>query len=80
MKPIKLSIEGVFSYRTRQEIDFTKLSSEGIFGFFGNTGSGKSSIVEAIIFALYGKIERVSGKQIDLINLQSNKAVIDFEF
>ena len=80
MKPIKLSIEGVFSYRTRQEIDFTKLSSEGIFGIFGNTGSGKSSIVEAIIFALYGKIERVSGKQIDLINLQSNKAVIDFEF
>lgn len=80
MKPIKLSIEGVFSYRTRQEIDFTKLSSEGIFGIFGNTGSGKSSIVEAIIFALYGKIERVSGKQIDLINLQSNKALIDFEF
>ena len=80
MKPIKLSIEGVFSYRTRQEIDFTKLSSESIFGIFGNTGSGKSSIVEAIIFALYGKIERVSGKQIDLINLQSNKAVIDFEF
>ena len=80
MKPIKLSIEGVFSYRTRQEIDFTKLSSEGIFGIFGNTGSGKSSIVEAIIFALYGKIERVSGKQIDLINLQRNKAVIDFEF
>ena len=80
MKPIKLSIEGVFSYRTRQEIDFTKLSSEGIFGIFGNTGSGKSSIVEAIIFALYGKIERVSGKQIDLINLQTNKAVIDFEF
>lgn len=80
MKPIKLSLEGVFSYRTRQEIDFTKLSSEGIFGIFGNTGSGKSSIVEAIIFALYGKTDRVSGKQADLINLQSNKAVIDFEF
>ncbi len=80
MKPIKLSLEGVFSYRTRQEIDFTKLSSEGIFGIFGNTGSGKSSIVEAIIFALYGKTDRVSGKQADLINLQSNKATIDFEF
>ena len=80
MKPVKLSIEGVFSYRKKQVIDFRKLSAAGIFGIFGNTGSGKSSIIEALIFALYGKLDRISGRRVDLINLRSDKAVIEFEF
>ena len=80
MKPVKLSIEGVFSYRKKQVIDFRKLSAGGIFGIFGNTGSGKSSIIEALIFVLYGKLDRISGRRVDLINLRSDKAVIEFEF
>ncbi len=80
MKPIKLSIEGVFSYRKKQIIDFEKLSTGGVFGIFGKTGSGKSSIIEAIIFVLYLRLEKISGRQVDLINLQSDKAVIEFEF
>ncbi len=80
MKPLKLSIEGVFSYQKKQTIDFARLSAGGIFGIFGNTGSGKSSIIEAMLFALYGRSDRISGRQVDLINLRSDKATIEFEF
>ena len=80
MKPIKLSIEGVFSYREKQIIDFEKLSKGDIFGIFGKTGSGKSSIIEAIIFALYQRLDKITGRQVDLINLQSERAIIEFEF
>lgn len=80
MKPIKLSLEGVFSYQEKQTIDFEKLSRGGIFGIFGNTGSGKSSVIEAVLFALYGRSDRISGRQVDLINLRRDRAVIEFEF
>lgn len=80
MRPIKLTVEGVFSYRAKQEVDFEKLSLGGIFGIFGNTGSGKSSLIEAVIFTLYGRSDRIAGRQADLINLASDKARIEFEF
>ncbi len=80
MKPIKLSLEGVFSYQEKQTIDFEKLSRGGIFGIFGNTGSGKSSIIEAMLFALFSRSDRISGRQVDLVNLRKDKAIIEFEF
>jgi exonuclease SbcC len=75
MIPLKLSIEGLYSYREKQEIDFEKLTSAGLFGIFGAVGSGKSSILEAMMIALYGESERLSkrGENIGLINLQSQK-------
>ncbi|KAF5301399.1 hypothetical protein FQR65_LT19217 [Abscondita terminalis] len=57
MLPIYLSIEAYILIRKKQEIDFTKLTEAGLFGIFGNVGSGKSSILEAISFALYGTKE-----------------------
>lgn len=50
MRPRKLVVEGLRSYRQRQEITFT----DGLFAITGQTGSGKSSILEAMVFALYG--------------------------
>ena len=41
MKPIKLELMGLNSYTDKQTIDFEKLTSRGLFGIFGNTGSGK---------------------------------------
>lgn len=79
MKPIKLEIEGLHSFEAKQTIDFSALSSQGIFGIFGATGSGKSTILDAIILALYGKVQR-SKTNSDFINLKSKKAVINFEF
>ena len=78
MKPIKLEIEGLNSFESKQTLDFTKLGS-GVFGIFGKTGSGKSTILDAIILALYGDIER-SRQNIDFINTKKRKAVVSLEF
>lgn len=79
MRPIKLEIEGLHSFLTKQVIDFTSLSSQGIFGIFGQTGSGKSTILDAMVLALYGKVQR-SKTNSDFINLKSKKAEISFSF
>lgn len=81
MIPIKLTIEGLYSYQDRQTIDFTELTAGGLFGIFGSTGSGKSSILEAISFVLYGNTERLNSKRgYNMMNLKSNRIYLDFEF
>ena len=54
MKPLKLSISGFLSYATLQEIDFTKLGKSGLYLITGQTGAGKTTIFDAISYALYG--------------------------
>ncbi len=83
MIPIKLSIQGLYSYQEKQTIDFTKLTSANLFGIFGAVGSGKSSILEAITFALYGETDRLNARDsrnYNMMNLKSNELLIDFEF
>ncbi len=83
MLPLYLSIEGLYSYQSKQEIDFTQLTEAGLFGIFGNVGSGKSSILESISFALYGETERLhkqDKRAYNMMNLKSDKAIIDFQF
>ena len=77
MKPIKLELMGLNSYTDKQTIDFEKLTSRGLFGIFGNTGSGKSTILDAITIALYGDIARDTT---DYINTSCDKAIVKFEF
>lgn len=83
MLPISLTLEGLYSYQTRQTIDFTRLTQAQIFGIFGATGSGKSSILEAMMFALYGETERLNKQEnrgYNMMNLRSSRLWIDFEF
>ncbi|GAB4041708.1 AAA family ATPase [Spirosoma gilvum] len=83
MIPIKLSIQGLYSYQDVQTIDFQRLTSSTIFGIFGRVGSGKTSLLEAISFALYGETERLNSRdnrQYNMMNLKSNHLLIDFEF
>ncbi len=63
MIPIKLEIQGLYSYQNKQIIDFTQLTAAGLFGIFGPVGSGKSSVLEAILLALYGSTERLSNRK-----------------
>ena len=82
MIPIKLILEGINSYRQRQEIDFSRLTVAGIFGIFGRVGSGKSTILEAITFALYDEMERISSRDqfnYNITNLRADRLLIDFE-
>ena len=83
MIPISLTIQGLYSYQTKQTIDFSKLTQAGLFGIFGSVGCGKSTILEAISFALFGESERLNARDnrnYNMMNLKSNELLIDFEF
>lgn len=54
MKPLYLEIEGIKSISERQKVDFERVSKSGIFGIFGKTGSGKTTILDSIVLAIYG--------------------------
>ena len=55
MKPIKLKMTGFESYCKPVEIDFEKAGKNGLFLICGPTGSGKTTIFDAITYALYGE-------------------------
>ena len=78
MKPSKLTICGINSYVTPQTVDFNKLSEGNLFGIFGATGSGKSTILDSIVIALYGTSDRDNLSNI--INVNCTDAYIKFEF
>ena len=59
MKPKKLVISAFGPYLERTEIDFSVFDNSGLYLVTGDTGAGKSTIFEAICYALYG--ETVSG-------------------
>lgn len=83
MIPVQLTIEGLYSYQERQIIDFKNLTDAGLFGIFGAVGSGKSSVLEAISFALYGETERLNMRDkraYNMMNLKSNSSYIEFDF
>ncbi len=83
MIPIQLKIKGLYSFKEEQVIDFSKLLQSHIFGIFGKVGSGKSTILEAISFALYGESERLNSRDnrgYNMMNLQSNELNIEFTF
>lgn len=54
MRPLKLIMSAFGPYAGKQEIDFSQLKDRCIFLIHGPTGSGKTSILDAICFALYG--------------------------
>ena len=56
MRPIKLELCGWGPYKEKQEIDFEKLSERGLFLITGDTGAGKTTIFDAITYALFGEM------------------------
>lgn len=54
MRPILLELQAFGPYKEKQTIDFAKLADQGMFLIKGPTGSGKTTIFDAMTFALYG--------------------------
>lgn len=79
MRPLSLTIEGFTAFRERQEINFEPLE---LFVITGPTGAGKTSILDAIAFALYGEVPRIGSRKgtADVISLGTDRAAVEFEF
>lgn len=78
MRPEKLELEGFTAFRDKTEITF---DDTDLFVLVGPTGAGKSSIIDAMIFSLYGSIPRLrKGRVEPVISLGSPRARIRFTF
>ena len=71
MRPIKLTMAGFGPYAGVQELDFEKLGHSGLYLITGDTGAGKTTIFDAITYALYGT---ASGNHRDAGMLRSKYA------
>ena len=79
MRPERLELSGFTAFREATEIDFT---GADLFALTGPTGSGKSSIIDAIVFALYGSVPRYGDRRTvePVITLGKVEARIRFDF
>jgi DNA repair protein SbcC/Rad50 len=77
MRPLKLVVEGFTSFREAVEIDFSRLD---LFAITGPTGAGKSSLIDAIVFALYGVVPRVGDDYKQLISHGKERLSVMLEF
>ncbi len=79
MRPERLLLSGFTAYREMTEpVDFTGVD---LFAMTGPTGAGKSSLIDAMCFALYGKVPRLAANQVEpVISLGAREAKVDLTF
>ena len=77
MRPLRLSLEGFTSFRDKVDLDFSGLD---LFAITGPTGAGKSSLIDAIVFALYGQVPRVGDDYKQLISHGKERLSVVLDF
>ena len=77
MRPLLLTMQAFGSYAERTQIDFTR-TTQNLFLITGDTGAGKTTIFDALVFALYGEASSNSNRK-DGQELQSQYASPDTE-
>ncbi len=59
MRPLRIEVEGFAAFRDRAVVDLT---GTDLFALVGPTGAGKSTVIDAMVFALYGSVPRYGSK------------------
>lgn len=79
MRPVRLELEGFAAFRERTEVDF---DGAELFVLCGPTGSGKSSLIDAVCFALYGSVPRYANPGLvhPVISQGRQEARVRFDF
>lgn len=77
MRPVRLEVEGLTSFREKAVLDFDGLD---LFAITGPTGAGKSSLIDALTFALFGQVPRVGREYKQLIAHGAERLSVSFEF
>src|SRR5712691_4129411 len=77
MRPLKLKLKGFTSFRDEQELDFRNLD---VFAVTGPTGAGKSSLLDAMTYALYGEVERVGRECGQLVSHGAARMAVNLDF
>lgn len=77
MRPIKLTMQRFTSFAERAEIDFNDLD---LFAITGPTGSGKTSVLDAMAWALYGHTPRLGKCGAELISHGASSLAVNLEF
>ena len=79
MRPLRLELEGFTSFRERTEVSF---EDTDLFVFRGTTGSGKSSLIDAMVFALYGSVPRYDALKLiaPVVSQGKNQAKVRLDF
>ncbi len=77
MKPIRLELEGFTAFRERTVLDF---EGRTLFAITGPTGAGKSSLLDAITWSLYGMVPRVGSQTRQLVSQGARQMQVMFDF
>ncbi|MGH8901148.1 MAG: AAA family ATPase, partial [Egibacteraceae bacterium] len=78
MRPHRLELAGFTAFREPQAVDF---ADADLFALVGPTGAGKTSIIDALCFALYGRVPRLDGRMVaPVISAGQLQARIRFDF
>ncbi len=79
MRPLRLELEGFSTFRERTVLDFRDLD---LVALTGSTGAGKSTVIDAMTFALYGSVARYGNTGVvePVIHQLSTEAKVRFDF
>jgi exonuclease SbcC len=77
MRPLHLTVDGFTSFRAPVDLDFASLD---LFAITGPTGAGKSSLIDALTFALYGQVPRVGREYKQLMSHGAERLSVRLDF
>jgi exonuclease SbcC len=74
MRPLRLNLEAFGPFAGAEEVEFGPLDDLGLYLVAGETGAGKTSIFDAMVFALYGRVPGARGSEKGDARLRSDFA------